>query len=189
MDREQGVRRLDPGLGKRWRRTFTQWSDLLLGRVAGAWWARLRALNVLLAGLSAGLLCGWATWFARPLSVRPATIHELGGAHGFEPGVQPPALQASSVAVLQGSRLFDVPALAGSRAAPGRNVTLSELCRNLVLQGVLGGDEPRAIIVNQQTQQSHNVGVGQFIGEIEIRAIDARSVTLGWKNETIELFL
>lgn len=65
----------------------------------------------------------------------------------------------------------------------------AELLRLLELQGVLGGNCPRAIVFFKQTKKTITVSVGDDLGEFEVREIRDRSVILKWREELFELSL
>ncbi len=64
-----------------------------------------------------------------------------------------------------------------------------ELLRLLELQGVLGGDSPRAIVFYKRTKETVTVSVGDGLGEFEVTEIRERSVILKWREELFELSL
>ena len=64
-----------------------------------------------------------------------------------------------------------------------------ELLRLLELQGVLGGDSPRAIIFYKRTKKTATVSVGDDLGEFEVMEIREKSVILKWREELFELSL
>ena len=64
-----------------------------------------------------------------------------------------------------------------------------ELLRLLELQGVMGGDNPRAIVFYKRTKETVTVSVGDGLGEFEVTEIRERSVILKWREELFELSL
>ena len=64
-----------------------------------------------------------------------------------------------------------------------------ELLRLLELQGVMGGDKPRAIVFYKRTKETVTVSVGDGLGEFEVTEIRERSVILKWREELFELSL
>ena len=64
-----------------------------------------------------------------------------------------------------------------------------ELLRLLELQGVLGGERPRAIVFYKRTKKTVTVSVGDDLGEFEVREIREKSVILKWRDELFELSL
>ena len=64
-----------------------------------------------------------------------------------------------------------------------------ELLRLLELQGVLGGDSPRAIVFYKRTKKTATVSVGDDLGEFEVMEIREKSVILKWREELFELSL
>lgn len=65
----------------------------------------------------------------------------------------------------------------------------AELLRLLELQGVLGGDNPRAIVFYKRTKETITVSEGDGLGEFEVMEIRERSVILKWREELFELSL
>lgn len=77
-----------------------------------------------------------------------------------------------------------------NRAAPkGPKTNPVELLQLLELQGVLGGKNPKAIIVYKKTNDSHTLSVGDDLGEFKVKEIKDRSVILQWREELFELSL
>ena len=64
-----------------------------------------------------------------------------------------------------------------------------ELLRLLELQGVLGGERPRAIVFYKRTKKTVTVSVGDDLGEFEVTEIREKSVILKWRDELFELSL
>jgi len=64
-----------------------------------------------------------------------------------------------------------------------------ELLRLLELQGVLGGNSPRAIVFYKRTKKTATVSVGDDLGEFEVMEIREKSVILKWRDELFELSL
>lgn len=61
--------------------------------------------------------------------------------------------------------------------------TIRNLTKNLSFRGVIGNEEPEAIIFDKNSGNTHYRVVGQFIGELEIIEITRNSVTLKYKDE------
>ena len=85
--------------------------------------------------------------------------------------------------------LFKVakPKKDNKKKAPKTNPV--ELLRLLELQGVMGGDSPRAIVFYKRTKETVTVSVGDGLGEFEVTEIRERSVILKWREELFELSL
>lgn len=88
------------------------------------------------------------------------------------------------LAPLANAGMFRAPAV---RRAPRQSAIVPDLGNELQLNGVVGGDDPRAIIYHKRTQQVHSVRVGQQFGEFEVIEIHPMKVILKWRDETIEL--
>jgi hypothetical protein len=87
------------------------------------------------------------------------------------------------------SDLFDAPAprKAAAKVEPKTNPV--ELLALIELQGVLGGDAPRAMVRYKRTGEAVIVSAGDDLGEFKVAEIRKRSVVLSWRNELFELSL
>ena len=87
------------------------------------------------------------------------------------------------------SDLFKVPTprKQDTKKAPKTNPI--ELLRLLQFQGVLGGENPRAIVYYKRTKQTVTISVGDDLGEFKVMEIRERSVILKWRDELFELSL
>jgi hypothetical protein len=87
------------------------------------------------------------------------------------------------------SDLFLVPRTqeAAKPKAPKTNPV--ELLRLIQLQGVLGGSNPKAMVLYKQTRETVTVSVGDDLGEFEVVEIRERSVILKWRDELFEISL
>jgi hypothetical protein len=156
---------------------------------ASPWWVRVRVINGLaLVALAATFLL-LVLWVSRPVAESPEPSSGRDGGTELEAfGDESGELGDSSVRF--SSRKLFRQAKGESRRRPQRaNVTLSELSRKLTLQGILGGDSPRAIILNGSTRQVLYLAQGEYVGEIQVVEIRKNSVLLSWKEETLELIL
>jgi hypothetical protein len=90
----------------------------------------------------------------------------------------------ADLGALANSSLFRAPVV---RARPKQSAIVPDLGNELQLHGVIGGDDPQAIIYHTRTQQTHSVRVGQKFGEFEVIEIHSMKVILQWRDETIEL--
>lgn len=88
------------------------------------------------------------------------------------------------LAPLTRSTLFRSPVV---RPQPKPSAVVPDLANELQLNGVIGGDNPQAIIFHKRTQQIHSVRVGQRFGEFEVVEIRPMRVVLKWRDETFEL--
>ncbi|MBU8869876.1 MAG: hypothetical protein KOO60_03265 [Gemmatimonadales bacterium] len=64
-----------------------------------------------------------------------------------------------------------------------------ELLRQVELQGVLGGSNPKAIVQYRRTKETVTVSAGDDLGEFKVIEIRERSVILKWRDELFELSL
>ncbi|MFQ5600129.1 MAG: hypothetical protein ACE5G2_06205 [Candidatus Krumholzibacteriia bacterium] len=163
------------------------WAGALVGRVRCPSWIRLQALNVLLGVALVLLLAAWPPWFFRSVGTLPSVAGDQTEVRlASAPGA---VLQDDEVpSKLRNSRLFGRP-VKRDPAPRRKKATLAELAAQVELRGVVGGENPKAILTNQATNRIHHLSKGQFIGELEILEISPHSVLLGWKGETLRLFL
>ena len=85
--------------------------------------------------------------------------------------------------------LFDAPAPRKAVAKVEPRTNPVELLALIELQGVLGGDEPRAMVRYKRTGEALVVSAGDDLGEFKVAEIRKRSVVLSWRNELFELSL
>lgn len=85
--------------------------------------------------------------------------------------------------------LFDVPKPTRKQKPKEPKTNPVELLRLIELQGVLGGSNPRAMVLYKRTKETVTVSVGDDLGEFEVVEIRERSVVLKWRNELFELSL
>jgi hypothetical protein len=151
------------------------------------WWVRLRALNAAgIAVLGAGFLL-LALWVSRPVAL--SEVPDSGTSAGDLAGTFEDGTHDRGPVRFSTRELFRQPRAPERPRTQRANVTLSELSRALTLQGVLGGESPRAIILNGATRQVLYLATGEFVGEIRIAEIRENSVLLEWKDQTLELIL
>ena len=97
-----------------------------------------------------------------------------------------PETSARQATTFDSRQLFRAAPSTAARRSNRSNVTLSELSRGLRLLGILGGEDPRAIISDTKTGKTLHVRPGEHLGEIRILEVHANRVVLGWKEETVE---
>jgi hypothetical protein len=85
--------------------------------------------------------------------------------------------------------LFEVPRAQQEVKAKEPRTNPVELLRLIQLQGVLGGKNPKAMVLYKQTKETVTVSVGDDLGEFEVVEIRERSVVLKWRNELFEISL
>ena len=170
------------------RRNDLRESPLLRDGPVGTW-IRIRlvrmALTTLLMVWLLTRVAGWAFEATRPHTGSAAVLAMEEISTGGEAPV--PADARST----QGLRddLFALPH-ARPAAEPARPRTNPvELLEKVELQGVVGGDRPRAMIRYRTTQETVTVSVGDDLGEFEVIEIGERSVVLKWRDELFELSL
>ncbi len=153
--------------------------------------ARARALVMTLSTLAVAWTLGAA---AVMLLERPDTPRAGGGRPDAAAMPEQSAAAAGRGAAPRAGAmlradLFDAPKprKAVAKAAPKTNPV--ELLALIELQGVLGGDVPRAMVRYKRTGESVVVSVGDDLGEFKVAEIRKRSVVLSWRNELFELSL
>ena len=111
------------------------------------------------------------------------------------PGSEGETPAESSVGAEEGSKLklrndlFDVPKPTRKQKPKEPKTNPVELLRLIELQGVLGGDNPRAMVLYKRTKETVTVSVGDDLGDFEVVEIRERSVVLKWRDELFELSL
>jgi len=85
--------------------------------------------------------------------------------------------------------LFKAPASRKAARKQEPKTNPLELLNLIELQGVMGGDRPRAMIKYKSTGETITVSVGDDLGEFEVMDILVRSVVLQWRDELFELSL
>ncbi len=73
--------------------------------------------------------------------------------------------------------------------APARVASLDQIMANYTLGGILGGDQPQAIIEDKQQSKTYFLNVGDTLGEIKIIAITDEKVTVAVGDEQADLTL
>ncbi len=167
------------------------WLDLLKGRTRAPWWWRLAAAHVLLVALAVLVACAWI--FRITYTLRGTRPEVIGNIATQSAGPNTPAAQTQNpsppVDVGAGPLFGPAPSASRERMGAQANATLAELCKTLKLQGVLGGADPQAILVELPTKQTYYLGVGQYLGQIRVREVRPSSVILEWNKETMEIGL
>ncbi len=165
------------------------WWQIGLGRVSCPTWIRIKAANVVLSGLLGVAVIGGGWWFVN--------MGLMQDAESLLPNIEveeateieaTPETDMVDLDVFRRSSLFS-SLRRSDRSSREPRTNPVELLEMLELKGVLGGENPRAIIVYKQTRQAHTVFVGDMLGEFEIMEIKPRSVMLKWREDTFELSL
>jgi hypothetical protein len=85
--------------------------------------------------------------------------------------------------------LFKIPKPKKDNSVKTPKTNPVELLALIELQGVLGGKNPRAIVLYKRPQKTSTVSVGDDLGEFKVVEIRDRSVVLKWREELFELSL
>ena len=85
--------------------------------------------------------------------------------------------------------LFGVPRPSRTIEPKKPRTNPMELLETIELQGVMGGDRPRAMMMYRKTQETVIVSEGDGLGEFEVIEIRERGVVLKWREELFELSL
>lgn len=72
--------------------------------------------------------------------------------------------------------------------SPARAVA-SVLAADYKLAGIIGGDQPKALLRNKKTNTLHYGAVGEMVGDLMVKEIRERSVILEANGEEIEISL
>ena len=68
-------------------------------------------------------------------------------------------------------------------------INLSELVKDISLVGILGAENPQAVIEDKKTQKTYYVTKGQFIGEIQVVGVFEGKIILEFRGQRFELYL
>lgn len=100
-----------------------------------------------------------------------------------------PSRDFSEYAGIIGKRnLFKTYEAPGKTQAPAQ-IAPSDLLGNYALAGVIGGDNPQAIIEDKKTKATYFLNKGQFLGNFKIEEILEGKVILELRGERFELSL
>ena len=67
--------------------------------------------------------------------------------------------------------------------------TIDDITKDMILVGVVSGDNKEAIIKNRRTRQTYFVSVGSRVGEIKVENISDDQIEVSYKQERKVLFL
>ncbi len=73
-------------------------------------------------------------------------------------------------------------------ARPLNNVPV-DVTKDIKLIGIVQKDSPQAIIEDQKTQKTYYLNKGQFLGELQVEAIEEDKVIINFKDQKFELYL
>lgn len=66
---------------------------------------------------------------------------------------------------------------------------VKDLVKDIILIGVIAGEQPQAIIEDKKAQKTYYLNKGQFFGELQIADIAEGKVIIDYKGEKVELYL
>jgi len=67
--------------------------------------------------------------------------------------------------------------------------TIQELAAPVVLIGIVGGEEPVAILKNARSNKTYSLKQGEYLDDLLVQEIKANSVILTYESESLELKL
>lgn len=153
-------------------------------------WARGRVLTMLITTV----VIGWGL-----TGITNLIVAELGAEPGpqllFGDDFDSPTGNETTVAGVAGTReglqnnLFRIPQAPKKPTTRKPKTNPVELLGLIELQGVLGGSNPRAIILYKRSKKTVTVSVGDDLGEFKVMEIRERGVILKWRDELFELSL
>ena len=85
--------------------------------------------------------------------------------------------------------LFRIPVVERPVVRQEPKINPVQLLRQIELQGVIGGNNPRAMVLYKSTNETVTVSAGDDLGEFQVVEIKERSVVLKWRDEMFELSL
>jgi hypothetical protein len=70
-----------------------------------------------------------------------------------------------------------------------QRLTVQQLAASLTLVGIIDGEEPVALIIDNRTKKEYSLKVNEYINELLIKEITNYSVILTYEDESLELKL
>lgn len=103
----------------------------------------------------------------------------------FKPLLQPYDFYLDGI----GSRqIFTAPATSSSKTKV-KSADKDVLIKDMILLGIIAGDEPQVIIENKKTHKTYYLNKGEFIENFEVKDIQDGKVILDYNGEKSELYL
>jgi hypothetical protein len=76
----------------------------------------------------------------------------------------------------------------GQSQQPASAINL-DLTKDIVLVGIVSGENPQAVLEDKKTQRTYYVSKGQMIGEIQVAEILQGKIILNYRGQKYELYL
>ncbi|MEI8350498.1 MAG: hypothetical protein WCI77_10155 [Candidatus Omnitrophota bacterium] len=90
--------------------------------------------------------------------------------------------------VISGRQIFNVPAAKEEIAEVASSANM-DFIKNISLVGIIAGDNPQAIVEDKNTQKTHYVSKGQFVGACKIEEIQEGKIIVSCGGQKYELYL
>jgi len=153
-----------------------------------------RGLPITLLSVCAAAATLWMAFEVVRPQVAPALPPALDDAQPTATAAAPDGVRGLNVYLraIDGRRLFQPPVSrtpTRRRAAPTKAPSISSKAAGLELAGLIGGDNPQAIIRDRKTGETYYVTAGQFIGDLMVKEVASGSVVLAAGDEEITIVL
>lgn len=89
--------------------------------------------------------------------------------------------------VIKQRNLFQMSAAADAGAAGPQSSRLGQLAANYSVDAIFLDESTRAIILDRRVNESISVTVGQYVGQLRVKAIEKRAVMLEYRGEELKL--
>ncbi len=85
--------------------------------------------------------------------------------------------------------IFTSPDKQENYKQPAAKAVTQDLLKDMVLLGIVSGENPQAIIEDKNTQKTYYLSKGQFIGEFQVTDIREGKIILDFNGQVVELNL
>ena len=86
-------------------------------------------------------------------------------------------------------QIFATAAAGLGSSSTARNLSDTDLLKEISLVGIIGGDDPQAAIEDKEIQKTYYLKKGQFIRQFQIEDIQDGKVILGYRGQSFEFYL
>lgn len=85
--------------------------------------------------------------------------------------------------------IFTSPVKQENYKQPAVKAVTQDLLKDLILLGIVSGENPQAIIEDKNTQKTYYLNKGEFIGEFQVMDIREGKIILDFNGQVVELNL
>ncbi len=165
------------------------WQAIASGNPANDW-AKGRVLTMALTVVvMVWGLGGLLDLVVAELGAVPGTALLTGGDAGLATGSESEFAGKTASGTRLPNDLFKIPQAKKRPTKKAPRTNPAELLGLIELQGLLGGTNPRAIVLYKRSKKTVTVTVGDDLGEFKVMEIRERGVILKWRDELFELSL